>query len=212
MASTLCCTAEQGGRADSPELPNARASQAAPANRPLLPKTVLTPQSGFTSARSEDLLELREIFDSAQDPVTENVLLSRMPRPRFSRPSMHSLRSLHKMSSMRSIIRRKFSKDSPGQDSVDPLRRSMAGDNIISEEYNTVIKQPNDGLGAQIQVTKDALRRDLLSDEQPDQGGYDPDAEMLDDIAKNIGRKTPAKRPSLHSIDWTPSTGRYDAL
>jgi hypothetical protein len=52
------------------------------------------------------------------------------------------------------------------------------------------------------------LRKDLLSDKKPEEGGYDSDAEMLDDIAKNIGKKSPGKRPSIHSIDWNHSTGR----
>ena len=210
MASKLCCTAEQEGRPDSPELPNARVSQATPAKRPLLPKDASSPNSRFTSARSEDLHELREIFHNARDSDEEGAMPRRGVRARFSRPSMHSIRSLHKMTSMRSIIRRKFSKNLKEQ-APDPVAGPDAtheSHKSVQSEPDTVLRQVKDGPRQQLQITKDDLRKDLLSDKTPDEGGYDSDAEMIDDIAKNIGKKSPSKRPSLHSVDWTTSTGR----
>ena len=204
MASKLCCTAEQEGRPDSPELPNARVSQATPAKRPLLPNDASSPNSRFTSARSEDLHELREIFHNARDSDEDRAMPMRAIRARFSRPSMHSIRSLHKMTSMRSIIRRKFSKDLTNEaPDLVPARS-----NSIQSEPGTVLRQTKDGPNLQLQITKEDLRKDLLSDKKPDEGGYDSDAEVLDDIAKNVGKKSPTKRPSIHSVDWTTSTGR----
>ncbi|KAF1940618.1 hypothetical protein EJ02DRAFT_513030 [Clathrospora elynae] len=208
MASKLCCTADQEGRSGSPELPNTRVKPATPAKRPLLPKEAGSPNSRFTSARSEDLHELREIFDNAQDSAEDQALPMREIRTRFSRPSMHSMRSLHKMTSMRSILRRKFSKETTRKASAIPPARSTTKDKTINtEQPDTVVKQLRDGPNQQLNITKDDLRKDLLSDKKPDEGGYDSDAEVLDDIAKNIGKKTPSKRPSIHSVDWTTSTG-----
>jgi glutamyl-tRNA reductase len=212
MATKLCCTAEQDDRSDSPELPNARVSQATPANQPLLLKDISSPNSRFTSAGTEDLNELHEIFHNARDSNQDRAMPMRALRARFSRPSIHSIRSLHKMTSMRSLIRRKFSKELPTKTSgvlsvhAEPKQKSIAS---ISD---TVVKQLKHGPNQQLQITKDDLRKDLLSDKKPDEGGYDSDAEVLDDIAKNIGKKSPSKRPSIHSVDWTTTTGRLVCL
>ncbi|KAF2848028.1 hypothetical protein T440DRAFT_557041 [Plenodomus tracheiphilus IPT5] len=198
---------EHEGRADSPGLPHARAIHAMPAHRPLLPTAdKSSPASRFTSTRSEDLHELRDIFDCARDRRDDQAMPSPMPLSRFSRPSMHSLRSLHKMSSMRSIIRRRFSKDAPTCALAGPSGVLPKDAKTINEESSTMVKQPKDGPHEQLKITKNDLRKHLLSDKKPDQGGYDSDADMLDDIANRIGRKTPGKRPSIHSIEWTPST------
>lgn len=206
MASKLCCTAEQDGRPDSPELPNTRVSQATPAKRPLLPKDTASLNSRFTSAQSADFHELRNIFENAQDQADGVASPPRASHAR-KRGSLYSLRSLHKMTSMRSIIRRKFSKDLPKGLLTTPTR-PKSKDKSVSEVPATVVKQQRDGPNQQLNITKDDLKKHLLSDRKPDEGGYDPDAEVLDDIASNIGKKAPGKRPSLHSIDWTPSTGR----
>ena len=89
-----------------------------------------------------------------------------------------------------------------------PQARSKAKNRTINEEPVTVVKQLKQGPNQQLRITRDDLRKDLLSDKKPDEGGYDSDAEMLDDIAQNIGKKTPNQRPSIHSVDWTPSSGR----
>jgi hypothetical protein len=211
MASKLCCTAEQEGRSGSPELPNARVSATTPANRPLLPRQPSSPNSHFTSARSEDLHELRQIFDNARDDGPDKAPQPKVPRARHSRASVYSLHSLHKMTSMRSILRRKFSKDMPKKAS-DASVRPQTAERSIKEEPDTVIKRSTEDPKQQPKVTKEDLRKDLLSDKKPAEGGYDSDAEVLDDVARNIGKKTPNKRPSIHSVDWSPSTGRLAYL
>ncbi|KAI1562396.1 hypothetical protein PtrEW7m1_010955 [Pyrenophora tritici-repentis] len=209
MTAKLCCTAEQEGRSDSPELPNARISQATPAKRPLLPKDSSSPNSHSTSARSEDLHELREIFHNAGDADDDRAMPMPAGRARFSRPSMQSIRSLHKMTSMRSIIRRKFSKDPSNTAPILTEDKYDVQDTTTISKSGTVVKQSQHGPLQPLHVTKGALKKDLLSDRKPDQGGYDSDAEVLDDIARNISKKLPTKRPSIHSIDWTTSTGRW---
>ncbi|KAL1612371.1 hypothetical protein SLS60_000597 [Paraconiothyrium brasiliense] len=207
MASKLCCTVEQEGHPDSPELPNGRVTEApTPARLPLLPKPVGSVNSHFTSARTEDLHELRQIFDNAKDNDPTRVSPTKAAgRARFKKPSMYSLHSIHRMKSMRSLIRRKFSRDLAKKPCGD-LGQSTDGEEAATSASDTVIKQNKVGHNVQVQVTKDHLRKDLLSDKRRDEGGYDSDAQVLDDIAKNIGKKTPSKRPSIHSIDWTPST------
>jgi hypothetical protein len=79
---------------------------------------------------------------------------------------------------------------------------------VTSRGQDTVVRTSTDKANQQLKITKDDLRKDLLSDKKPDEGGYDSDAEVLEDIAKNIGKKTPSKRPSIHSVDWSPSAGR----
>ncbi|KAF2833429.1 hypothetical protein CC86DRAFT_400052 [Ophiobolus disseminans] len=206
MASKLCCTAEQEARSDSPELPNARISVATPAQLPLLSKQAASPSSHFTSTRSEDLHELRQIFEDAQDHATPRTSPSKAPRARNKRTSIISLHSLHKMTSMHSIIRKKFSKELPNKDSKVSLQQHK-GKEATSAEPDTVVKHSIEQSKHQLKVTKDDLRKDLLSDKKPDEGGYDSDAEVLDDVARNIGKKTPSKRPSIHSVDWAPSSG-----
>jgi hypothetical protein len=208
MASKLCCTVEQEGRPGSPDLPNARVSQATPANQPLLPKQMGSPSSHFTSARSEDLHELRQIFENAQDDAPNRALPVKAPRARGSRPSIYSLHSLHKMTSMRSILRRKFSKDlsKPGNKT---LAHQHTEQNAGNKETDTIIKYKKEDLKEQLKITKDDLRKDLLSDKEPAEGGYDSDAQVLDEVARNIGKKTPSKRPSIHSVEWSPSTARF---
>ena len=204
MASKLCCTAEQDGRSGSPELPNARLSGATPAKQPLLPKQHSSPDSRFTSVRSDELHELHQIFNHAQD---DQDAPTRAPRGRFSRASIYSLQSLHKMTSMRSLIKRKFSKDLTEKGSGLKIHIE-ATQKVTTEDQDTVVRTTNEEAKQQLKITKDDLRRDLLSDKKPDEGGYDSDAEMLDDITRNIGKKTPSKRASIHSVHWSPSTGR----
>lgn len=112
------------------------------------------------------------------------------------------------MASMRSIIRRKFSKDAPEKHLDVSHERSMTRNPTISEAPNTVIKHTMRGPKHQPNIKKTYLRDNLLSDKDSAEGGYDSDAKVLDDIAEHIGKKIPGKRPSIHSIDWTPSIGR----
>ncbi|KAF3052491.1 hypothetical protein E8E11_010993 [Didymella keratinophila] len=206
MASKLCCMAEQEGRPDSPGLPNARLSGATPAKQPLLPKLATPPNSQFTSVRTDDLHELQEIFHHVQDGTDDQATPTRAPRARFSRASIYSLHSLHKMTSVRSLIKRKFSKDLTKKGSGLKIHIE-ASQKVTTIEQDTVVRTSKEEAEQQLRITKDDLRKGLLSDKKPDEGGYDSDAEMLDDLARNIGKKTPSKRASIHSVNWSPSTG-----
>lgn len=209
MASKICCTAEQEGNPDSPELPNARLSEVpTPARLPLLPKPLGSMNSQFTSARTEDLHELRQIFDNVKDNEPTHVSPTKAAsRARFKKPSIYSLHSLHKMKSMRSLIRRKFSRDLSRKPSEEHALSSNAR-KAADPNSDTVAKQNKGSPNLQVKSAKEDLKKDLLTDKRPDEGGYDSDAQVLDDIARNIGKKTPNKRASIHSIDWTISTGR----
>ncbi|RMZ66120.1 cytidylyltransferase [Pyrenophora seminiperda CCB06] len=206
-SNLLCCTAEHEGRSDSPELPNARISQPTPAKRPLLPKVFSSPNMNmkFMNARSDHLHELREIFPSARDAGDDKAAV----RARFSRPSMRSLRSLRKVMSMRSIIRPKFTKDFSNKPPILTRANAEVQDAAImstaGSTSGTVVKQH--GMHRQLPIIDYDLRNNLSNDKTLEQGGYDSDAEVLDDIAKNISKKLPIKRPSIYSIDWTSSTG-----
>lgn len=211
MASKLCCTAEQEGRPGSPELPNVRVTEATPKPRPLLPKPNGSPNSRFTSARSDELHELQQIFNSAKDYENETPTPAKPPRTHLNRASIYSLHSLHKMKSMHSILRRRFSKDLSKKPSDSHVKPSHTSKHANVEDANTVVKPPQARPNLRLQIAKADLRKDLLSDKRPDEGGYDPDAKVLNDVAKDFGKRTPTKRPSIHSIEWT-STTRYDIL
>lgn len=203
----LCCTAEQEGRPDSPELPNARLNGVTPVKQPLLPTQPGSLNSRFTSVRSDELHELHQIFDHAQDGTNKQATPTRGSRARFSRASIYSLHTLQKMTSMHSLIKRKLSKDLTKKDSrlkilIEATQKVTTGD------HGTVVRISKDEAKQQLKITKDDLHKDLLSDKKPYEGGYDSDAEMLDDLARNLGKKTPSKRVSIHSVNWSPSTGR----
>ncbi|KAH6639340.1 hypothetical protein C7974DRAFT_129392 [Boeremia exigua] len=206
MASNFCCIAEQEGRPDSPELPNARLNGTTPAKQPLLPKLPGSSNSRFTSFRSDELHELHQIFDRAQDGADDNTTPARASRARFSRASVYSLHSLHKMTSMRSLIRRRFSRDLTKKESAFEIH-TEATESVITSDHDTVVKISKIEATQQLQITKHDLRKDLLSDKKPDQGGYDSDAEILGVLARNAGKKTPSKRASIHTVRWSPSTG-----
>jgi len=111
------------------------------------------------------------------------------------------------MKSMHSLIRQKFSRDLSKTSSSGQLRADHARKSDERSEPGTVVQQSKD-TESPLHIAKAALKKDLFSDKRPEEGGYDSDAQVLDDIAKNIVKKTPSKRPSIHSIDWTPSTAR----
>ena len=111
------------------------------------------------------------------------------------------------MTSMRSIIKRKFSKEPVKKDS-SKLQDARVVQDVDVDDQNTVVRQPKGQADGQLRITKQDLRKDLLSDRGPEEGGYDADAEVLDDVARNVGKKASGKRRSVHSINWSVSTGR----
>jgi hypothetical protein len=120
---------------------------------------------------------------------------------------MYSLHNLHKMTSMRSLIKRKFSKEPVRKDS-SKLQDARSAHGVDVDGQNTVVRQHRGQPDGQLKITKHDLRKDLLSDKGPEEGGYDADAEVLDDVAKNVGKKVSGKRQSVHSINWSASTSR----
>jgi len=104
---------------------------------------------------------------------------------------MHSIRSLHKMTSMRSIIRRKFSKDLPGKDHILTKAKYEVPDTIVMSKSRTVVKQLQHGPHQHLHIAQADLRKHLLSNKASDQGGYDSDAKVLDDIARNVSTSYP---------------------
>lgn len=111
------------------------------------------------------------------------------------------------MTSMRSLIKRKFSRDLAKKESSLKIHIE-ATQKVTTENQDTVVITSKEEARQQLKITKQDLRKDLLSDKKPDEGGYDSDAEVLDDIARNLGKKTPSKRASIHSVNWSPSTAR----
>ncbi|XP_014560832.1 hypothetical protein COCVIDRAFT_88097 [Bipolaris victoriae FI3] len=208
MASKLCCITEEGERSNSPELPNVRLSQLAPAKQRLLPEQTSSPNSQFTSTCSGDLHELREIFQHAEHCDEDRDTPLQAGPVRFSRPSIHSIHSLHKVKSMRSMIKKKFSKDFHKKTPSTPTHHSDANETTPKSTPDTVIKLQKRGPKQQLQITKQDLRNNLLSNKKSHEGGYDSDAQVLDDVARNVGKRSPNKRPSIHSVDWVASHGR----
>ena len=206
MAANLCCTKEQRGGSSSPDLPNARtidatlATPATQAKQHLLSSPPSVPEScnsPFTSTRTDELHELREIFNGAKDS-------QQSPPPLRSDSRVHLLRrsgSLQKIKTAHTKLKWKFSKELSGKDSKQHLKRSPQRKAKLQKAPG---KKPQDGQPLNAKVAKaDLLRKDLLSDKSRDEGGYDSDAQILDDIAKKIGKRTPSKRTSLHSIEWS---------
>jgi len=91
MPANLCCAADQRSGSSSPELPNARLSDSTPARRPLLPSKGNSYGSRFTSARSEDLHEPRQIFESAATIEYSPDSPSRLGRRARTSSSPHNL-------------------------------------------------------------------------------------------------------------------------
>lgn len=208
MASKLCCTAEQNSRPSSPALPNARLSHAAPQGRPLLPPLSHAGSWRLTSTPSEDLHELRDMFENAQDCSHSQASPIPAPRMPFGRPSMQSLRSLHKMTSMRSIIKRRFSKDLPKQSLAMDRVHSDTKTSSVAKEPDSIVRQPKIIQSQPPNIPRANLKTVLRSERNIHGSEYDADAVIIDDIGKRLEKKPLVSRPSIHSIDWTPSTNR----
>ncbi|KAF2018218.1 hypothetical protein BU24DRAFT_479598 [Aaosphaeria arxii CBS 175.79] len=199
----LCCTAEDE-RSDSPVLPNARVHEATPARLPLLHDASPSVASNHTSTQSEDVHELRFIFNNAQNEGVHRTPPANIHRTRFGRSSIHSLPSLHKIKSVHALIKRKLSKDLSKLNLAGPSQGRASGKET-DKAPDTVLRKPHDGPNLQLKITKEDLRRNLLTDKGRSEGGYDSDAEVLEGIARRIGRPV-SKRTSLHSIDWASKT------
>lgn len=109
---------------------------------------------------------------------------------------------------MRSVIKKKFSKDFNKKAPSTPTHHSDANEGTPKSTPDTVIKLQKRGPKQQLQITKLELHNNLLSNKKAHEGGYDSDAQVLDDVARNAGKRSPNKRPSIHSVDWIASPGR----
>jgi hypothetical protein len=207
MAAKLCCTAESDSRTSSPQLPNALITETAPVKLPLLVDQTASQGSNFTSAQTGDLCEIRNIFQNASDTNANPPSPTKAGRARFIKPSVYSLHSLHKIKSVHSMIKRKFSKDLVKKPSSEHARTGGGTRNAAGPTPDIALAQSNGPPNLQLKLTKFDLKQNLLSNKEPHEGGYDPDAEVLDDIGKNVGKRA-LKRRSIHSIEWSPSTAR----
>ena len=206
MPANLCCAADQRSGSSSPELPNARLSDSTPARRPLLPSKGNSYGSGFTSAQSEDLHKLRRTFESAATIEYSPESLARPGRRARTSSSSHSLQ---KIRSVQALIKKKLSRDLSKSRSTLQAKGSASHTTGNENGQGTVIKISGRGPNTDVKITKEDLRNDLLSHKKPEEGGCDPDAEVLDDIVKRLERKIPTKRTSIHSIEWNASSPNW---
>lgn len=163
---------------------------ATPGGQPLLP-TAETPDSRNTTAPSEDQRrhELRSLFPK---PPT--------PKPKSSHLFRPSLASLRPITSVRNLLKGKSSKNGS-----DLKTRNRASEHAVdAQELQTVVRNLV-GPKPLVNITGADIRNNLLSDGPPEEGGYDPDAELIQDAGPQV-RRTPSKRPSLRSIQWTSSS------
>ena len=202
MPANLCCAADQRSGSSSPELPNARLSDSTPARRPLLPSRGNSYGSRFTSARSEDLHELRQIFESAATTEYSPDPPARLGRRARTSSSPHNLQ---KIKSVQALIKKKLSRDLSKSRSTLQAKGPASHTTGNENGQGTVIKISGRGPNTDVKITKEGLRNDLLSHKKLEEGGYGPDAEGLDDIVKRLERKTPTKTTSIHSIEWNAS-------
>ncbi|KAE9983410.1 hypothetical protein BLS_004379 [Venturia inaequalis] len=160
MSSRNCCTALP--RAYTPDQQPSRAVQLPPAT---LDGTVVTttddPGSRYTSARTEDLQEIRQLFNDANDVLSNSVGLIR----RKSRDLQHAYTTKH-----------------PSVGELFPKIRNKLSRKSRSKSLNmaSFLEQ------TQLQQAKSELRNTLTSNRGPASGGYDEDAPELGDVEAAI--------------------------
>lgn len=203
MSANLCCAADQRSGSPSPELPNARLSDSTPARCPLLPSKGNSYGSGFTSAQSEDLHKPRQTFESA---ATIEYSLDSLARPGRRARTSSSPHNLQKIRSVQALIKKKLSRDLSKSRSTLQAKGPASHTTGNENDQGTVIKISRQGLDTDVKVTKEDLRNDLLSHKKPEEGSYEPDAEVLDDIVQRLERKTPVKRTNIYNIEWNASS------
>ncbi|KAF2204733.1 hypothetical protein GQ43DRAFT_478008 [Delitschia confertaspora ATCC 74209] len=199
-----CLCENERNNCSSPDLPNARVSDATP-KRPLLAHQDNSTDTRYTSTQSSELGGLREIFKRTEH---DHEKLNGNTRKGLVKKTS----SLAKIKSIPNLVKRRLSKDCPRPKSNLRSECTLFEDDGNDVELGTVVKTPREGPNPHVQITKENLRNDLLSDKPPEEGGYDSDAEALEEIAMQIGKRSASKRPSVHSIEWTSSTGSRHAL
>lgn len=160
MSSRNCCTALP--RAYTPDQQPSRAVQLPPAALDgVVTTTTDEPGSRYTSARTEDLQEIRQLFNDANDVLSNSVGIIR----RKSRDLHHAYTTKH-----------------PSVGELFPKIRNKLSRKSRSKSLNmaSFLEQ------AQLQQAKSELRNTLTSNRGPDSGGYDEDAPELGDVEASI--------------------------
>ena len=165
MSSLLCCVS---CRRPSPDLPNVRlASSASDNSRGFLQRSHVPRSTGtLDSTGSEDRQELRRIFDSSQEQSDEK---GSSRKQGYSSGSTDT-RARHRSSTSRlqDVLKKRLSRDS-GFSAKSSRRKSKVN---LSEEDIERRKELKRALHRR-------LRDELLKDQAASQGGYDPDAEII---------------------------------
>ena len=137
-------------------------------------------------------------FDRFESAATIEYSPDSPARPGRGARTSSSPHNLQKIKSVRALIKKKLSSD---------LLKSRSTIQAKGPASHTTGNE--NGQGAVIKITKEDLRNDLLSHKKPEEGGCDPDAEVLDDIVKRLERKIPTKKTSIHSIEWNTSSPNW---
>lgn len=87
------------------------------------------------------------------------------------------------------------------------LVRKRLGKGVAKSKSGFLKKSERAGNDNDIQTKKQSLRKNLLSAKPPEEGGYDADAEMLDDIVKRLSKAPSSQRTSIHTVEWKDDAG-----
>ncbi len=200
-STELCCTAEQ--RSDSPPLPNVRVSDGSKPQEPLLHEPPRANESIYNTTRTEDIEhELQTIFEAA-DTDSFSPDIGRNRKNGFS--ASHDVD--FKPDDFASRLRKRLSFTSTNSAKSQKKRRKAG---VRSSSGNSTSNE--------MQTMKQKLSKDLLSDQSKAQGGYDSDAEAIEDATFEAfqlhgqspggGSPTRSRAPSfrrtdLRNIEWT---------
>lgn len=199
-STELCCTAEQ--RSDSPPLPHARVSDGSKPQQPLLHKSPQTDGSRYNTTRIDDIEhELQTIFETADGDAFP---------PDIRRSRHEGISTSHdadfKPENFASRLRKRLSFTSAKSTHSQGKRRKEGARGSSGASTSN-----------ELQTMKQKLSRDLLSDQARAEGGYDSDAEAIEDAAlesfqldsPSPGNGSPIRsraesfrRTDLRSIEW----------
>ncbi|KAF2461554.1 hypothetical protein BDY21DRAFT_360644 [Lineolata rhizophorae] len=189
--------------------------------------------SRFTSTRTEELQSLRRIFDNAaegpgpggtagagdgcsadvtavsgSDDLPRSLLMEMEREMEPSSPAAEP-----KMKSVGQALQRKL---------LNKMSRDLKRENEKEEKEKDKEKWKT-SLGKKkgkddLRARKAEIRKELFSEEAPEEGGYDEDAEEVGSVEERLDAQTPVspvrrkdsfKRPDVHSIQWS-SEARED--
>lgn len=200
-STELCCTAEQ--RSDSPPLPNARVSDGSKPQQPLLHESPQVDRSRYNTTRTEDIEhELQTIFEAADGDAFP---------PDIRRSRHDGISTSHdadfKPENFAARLRKRLSFTSTKSAHSQGKRRKAGARGSSGNSTSN-----------ELQTMKQKLSKDLLSDQARAEGGYDSDAEAIEEAAlesfqlysPSPGNGSPIRsraesfrRTDLRSIEWT---------